>query len=404
MLIHESNYDLASPEYVRNAERILNDWACSEHRVVKAALHGKPVYVVTDMALAKKIFEDGKNFSFSPVGLSADEALTEGARAFVDQGLSSALLSSEYDEYKNARRLFNQALNISYTDRTDVVEARARLLLSRILDGVNTPTVDALALCQQYWLPLVAEIIGISSLSFDELAEIARCARAIADGNGLHGDREAIDVLARANSTIERYLEAVVEAGPVPTDSALGYFLREMAASEAITCVRTFVLGGMDTGGTALEFGTYQLAADPNQRARFLAMGEQERRLAMTELVSREAPAYHSPRFAVRDITIEDLDIPAGTFIQLAMYGLNRCANSGFNIDRWSKTGCPVGRNETLPFGHARHRCPGEELVRHLNSVFLGVLFTRYPEISIRSVEKECNAYSRGLSELILTI
>lgn len=404
MAVHDTGYDLLSPEYIRNTERILKDLVHSEHRIVAAHLHDKPVYIVADMQLAKEIFEDGRNFSFAPVGVADDAALTEGARAFVEQGLESSLLAESYDDYKLTRKLFNQAFKHGYTDRADELDRAAKRHIAALLDPIDTSTIDVLDLCRRYWMPLIASIIGIESLPFDELSSLAQCARTLVEANGMQGDREAMERLAAANTTIVELIRRVATAGQVPTRSALGYFLGQLDLDAAIDITRTFILGGIDTGSSALALHAHLLAGDAGQRARFLTLTQAEQQAAMTELASKETPTLYTPRFAVHDVCIDGIDIPAGSFLQLAVYGLNSCANPDFDVRRADKSGCPMHNNESLPFGHARHKCPGEALARHLMPIFLDGLFRRFEVVAIRSCAKEPNTFARSINELTLAV
>lgn len=404
MAIYDTGYDLLSPAYIRNTEQILKELALSEHRIVTASLHKKPVYLIIDLQLAKHIFEDGRNFSFAPGGVSEDGALTDGTRAFIDEGLESSLLSASYDDYKFTRRLFNQAFKQGYSDCAEALDTRAKQQVTELLEHVEPPAIDALDLCRRYWMPLIATVIGIDSLPFSDLSLVAQCARTLVEGNGLQGDRDAITRLTQANETIVELIERVATTQDVPPNSALGYFLGQMDIKAAIDITRTFILGGIDTGSSALALQTHLLASDAQQRARFLAMSQSEQQSAMTELAAKEAPTYYTPRFAVRDVRIDDIDIPAGAFLQLAVYGMNNCANPDFDIRRSDKAACPMHNNESLPFGHARHKCPGEVLARHLMPIFLNGLFDRFDVTAIQSCRKEPNTFARSITELILNV
>lgn len=402
MTVFDTGYDLLSPDYIRNTEHILKELARSEHRIVAASLHDKPVYIVADLQLARKIFEDGQNFTFSPSG--DDGAFTEGTQAFVEEGLESTLLSSSYEDYKRTRKLFNQAFKQGYTDRAVELDRFARRHVDSLLAAAKPPTIDVLDLCRRYWMPVIASVIGIEALPYSSLVELADSARALVEGNGLQGDRDAIERLTRANDTIVALIRQVADTCDVPANSALGYFLSQLDTDGAIDIARTFILGGIDTGSSALALQAHLLAGDAQQRARFLAMSQEQQQAAMTELAAKEAPTLYTPRFAVRDVCIDGVEIAAGSFLQLAMYGLNSCANPDFDVRRGDRSACPMHSNESLPFGHARHKCPGEALARHLMPIFLDALFRRFDVIAIRSCRKEPNTFARSINELLLDV
>lgn len=402
MQVYKTNYELASSDYLHNAEQILEELVRSEHRIVQAFLHGKPVYIITDMVLAKRIFEDGKNFSFTANPVTGGDALTEGTKAFVSEGLESPLLASSYDDYKETRRIFNQAFKYCVTDQAEPLSARAKMRITSLLNAIHSPTIDILALCRNYWMPLAADVIGLGALSIDKVHLLAECSRILVEANGLHGDSESIDTLAKANSIIIDLIREVIEAGNAPENSAMAYLLGEVDTQKTIDLTLAFILGGIDTGSTALALQAYLLAVDAKQRANFISISEEDQRTAITELASKSAPAYYTPRFAVRDVKIADVEIPAGSFLHLPLYGLNSCANPDFDVKRNGKSSCPAHHNETLPFGHARHRCPGESLARYLIPIFLNGLFSRYPSFSIQAYEREQKHFSRSVSKFII--
>lgn len=399
-----TGHDLAAPYYLDNTESILCELVRGGRPLVTASLHGKPVYIVADIGLAREIFEDSRNFSFAPVDPSVDQALTEGARAFFDEGLDSPLLSSSYDAYKESRRLFNLAFRRGYGDRAAEVDAAARRHLAALLDETAPPRIDALALCQHYWLPLAADVIGIGALSLPELELLAASARALVEGNGLQGDRASIERLAQASDCIVALIVKAMDTAAVPAGSALGSLLEEFDRDAAIAFARTFVLGGIDTGSSALALQTRLLASDHEQRELFLGLDSAAQRQAMTELAAKEAPTLYTPRFAVRDVEIAGVRIPAGAFVQLAIYAFNRCANPDFDVRRAIPGACPLHRNDTLPFGHARHKCPGEALARHLGAIFLDGLFRRYDVTAIAAFTQPRNTFARSTSELLLEV
>jgi cytochrome P450 len=172
----------------------------------------------------------------------------------------------------------------------------------------------------------------------------------------------------------------------------------------AIDLAQTFILGSIDTGSGVLALQTHLLASHPEQRARFLAMSDSEKQTSVTELAAKEAPVYYMPRFAVNDISLMGIEIPAGSCLQVALHGLNSCANPDFDIARGSQGACPAHNNETIPFGHARHKCPGETMARHLIPVFLDGFFRHYDVAAIRSFRKDASPFSRSVAELVLTV
>lgn len=404
MTMLNAGVEVSSPDYIRNTEDFLKDLVRGGHGIVQATLQGGPVYIVADMAAAKVIFEDAKNFSFAPIGLATDQRLSDGMKAYVDEGFESQLVSASYDDYRALRKLLNKAFRCSHAERADVVDAGAKRHLAAILRDHRGAEIDALALCREYWLPLIADIIGVGSLPGPELVLLARSARQLNEGYGLQSDRDAIKKLAAAKVIVSGLIRKVVQADSAPAYSALRCFLDEVETETAIDLAQTFILGSIDTGSGVLALQTHLLASHPDQCARFLAMSETEQQAAVTELAAKEAPVYYMPRFAVNDVKVLGVEIPAGSCLQVALHGLNACANPDFDIARGSPGACPRHDNETIPFGHARHKCPGEAMARHLIPVFLNGFFSRFDVVAVKSFKKDLNPFSRSVAELVLTI
>jgi cytochrome P450 len=402
MTIYETGYDLLSPTYSENTEKILKKLVRSRHRIAKATLHGKPVYIVVDFLLAKDIFEDSENFSIVANTLSQAATLTDGTQAFIDAKLASPLVAARHDHYRETRKIFNQALKHSYLEHAASIDADAKQRIEDLLDNVDGKILDVLALCRQYWLPLMAEIIGMTALSFAELNQLARHARTLVDGTGQQGDRDAVEQQILVNREVIKLI--TVASRRAANDSALGYLLAHLDEPTAIDMTRAFILGGMDTGANALLLQTRLLVNHRQQRLQFLALSEREQQQAVSELIAKDGPAYYSPRFALRDIQLEGTTIPAGSFFQLPSYALNGCANPDFDIRRADKSACPMHRHATFPFGHARHKCPGEMLARHLSAVFLNSLFSRYNNVGIDSFRMEPGMLLRSIGKFTLRV
>jgi cytochrome P450 len=371
-------FETSDSNYISNTETVLCQLASSKSRITQATLHGKPIFIISELNLVKRVMEDSRRFSFMPVA----------------KGTSP--LDAEFDQYKAFRTLFNRAMQTGYGDIADDMHRYAKQHITSLLDSQLAP-IDIVSLVQRYWLPLLADVIGLGWLPFDELVRLADAARIVVEATGQQVD--LIEV-AKASVIIDSILDRVINSGWVPPISALGHLLGQTDTQSAIGLARTFVLGGLDTGGNALVFATYLLANDANQRAKFITLSEPDQQLAIAELASKEAPAYFSPRYAVNDTMLEGLPIPAGSLLQLSTYGINKSANPDFDIAR--KSGCPMHGHETLPFGHARHKCPGENLASALSAIFLRVLFKRYPNVTVLSSRKESHTFSRRMSVLML--
>jgi cytochrome P450 len=137
---------------------------------------------------------------------------------------------------------------------------------------------------------------------------------------------------------------------------------------------------GADT--TYLGLGNILLAllTHPDELERVRADPETEGRWAAEEGLRWNAPVAFIPRRSPVDVVWHGVEIPAGSFLQLAIVSANRDPAVFADPDRFD-----VGRRPTsvLTFGFGTHFCLGAHLARAELETTLRVLVTRLPRLRL---------------------
>lgn len=102
---------------------------------------------------------------------------------------------------------------------------------------------------------------------------------------------------------------------------------------------------------------------------------------AVEECLRFDSPTQRgSARWALTDLEVGDVTIPAGAQVGLIIASANRDDSVFEDPDRFDITRDP---NPHLAFGHGRHHCPGAALTRMEVAVLLRHLATHAPDLQI---------------------
>jgi len=121
------------------------------------------------------------------------------------------------------------------------------------------------------------------------------------------------------------------------------------------------------------------------------------------ELLRLEAPIKATSRFALKDTTIDDVDVPAGTVVMGLVGAANRDPRIFENPDQFDARRQNAKRS--IAFGHGEHFCPGASLARTEARISFERLLGRLDDIQL--VDPSALSYAetfilRGLNELPL--
>jgi cytochrome P450 len=137
-----------------------------------------------------------------------------------------------------------------------------------------------------------------------------------------------------------------------------------------------FILNaGHETTTNLVGNGLYALLEWPQERARLIARPELIR-TAVEEILRFESPNQLGNRLATRDVEIEGVAIPAGTYLTLGIGAANRDPAEFPDPDRLDIAREP---NRHLAFGSGPHVCIGLNVARLEGRIAIGRFLARFP-------------------------
>ncbi|TQL66286.1 hypothetical protein FB381_0136 [Nocardioides albertanoniae] len=238
---------------------------------------------------------------------------------------------------------------------------------------------------------VVAHYLGVPEADwdrFDVWTESIVAANAAQDG-GVGADAAA-DLMGYFAELIELRrrepgddtVSHLVAAGEADDDAGL---LRVLAFAF------TMVAGGNDTSTGLLGGGLPLLADRPDQRE--LALRDVP--AAVEELLRLTSPVQGLARTTTRDVTIDDVTIPAGKKVLLCYAAANRDRHAfGDDADDLDVTRDP---RQILTFAHGAHHCLGAAAARMMGRVALTEVLGRLPAFTVDhdSIEWAPGSYVR---------
>ncbi|MFI2073502.1 cytochrome P450 [Streptomyces triculaminicus] len=161
-----------------------------------------------------------------------------------------------------------------------------------------------------------------------------------------------------------------------------------LSDDELVAMVFLLLLGGQETTISLIGATVYHLLRNPDQLD--LLRKEPERLPAAIEEVLRyDGPAMNaSMRFAVEDIEVEGVAIPAGGVVFLGLGSAGHDPEQVPDAERFDISRSGV---KHLAFGHGIHTCIGSALARLEGEIAIGRLLDRYAELRLAVPPEELN-------------
>jgi cytochrome P450 len=313
------------------------------------------------------------------------------------------MLSVDPPDHTRLRRLAAGAFRRA---RLELLEPRIRQLVDEFLDELAAGD-DPVELMAGFARPLpfavVGELLGIDRPDQQVLA--GWFATLLAPYPGGEPPAEA----RAASDAIVGYLEDLVDRRwEDPTEDLVGDLVRAcrddlLTRQELLSTVFQLIVAGHDTTTSLIGNGVALLLRHPDQRAALLAEPALVGR-AVEEMLRVDAPVHHATfRYAVRDVTIAGVTIPAGVqvLVNLAAAGRDPERNDDPGVFDIQRTG---GAHVT--FGHGVHHCLGAPLARLEAEIAFTRLMERFPEMQLAIAPEDLHwghgdgLVLRGLSAL----
>jgi cytochrome P450 len=225
-------------------------------------------------------------------------------------------------------------------------------------------------------LRVVSQIIGFPEEDFEFFHEKSEWLIAYLDSTNtegvLEGARKALNELS------ERLIPLIEENRLEPKDNVIGHLIRAhegnskytLSNQEIMNMLTLLIPAAADTSSRLIANCLLCLCENPDQ----LEAVSNDKNLiqgAIEETLRFEPPIHSTIRVASQKIILEDVEIPAGSIIQIMFAAANRDENYFENPDAFN-----IFRSSTnhFSFGGGRHQCMGQGLARvEMKEVFSNV-------------------------------
>jgi len=252
--------------------------------------------------------------------------------------------------------------------------------------GALTPDADGVVdLVAGFAAPLPFTVIG-DLLGLPETEQV-RLAGWFATLLAPHPGSEPPPAAVAASDNIVQALHDLVDRrwDSPPAEDLLGDLVRacreqQLTRQELLSTVFQLIVAGHHTTTSLIGNGVVALLTHPEQRDVLLADLTLVPR-AVEEFMRWDAPVPHSTfRYAVRDVSVGDVVIPAGTQVIVSLAAAGRDPARYPNPDTLDVTRTDNGH---LAFGHGVHHCLGARLARLEGVIAFTALLHRFPSMQL---------------------
>ncbi|MGW1719702.1 cytochrome P450 [Streptomyces sp. NPDC002156] len=276
---------------------------------------------------------------------------------------------------------------------------------SRLLDGMSRPDAPV-DLVKRFALPLPSLVIcDLLGVPYEDHEYFQDRSRVFVDGTATGPQ------FAQAWEELNAYLlELLAAKRKSPGDDVLSRLAEQVDAGTVTerdaTDLAVFLLfAGHETTANMIGLGTVALLRNRDQVPRLL--GGPEAAVNAVEELLRFLSIVHSGlrRYALEDVTIGGVTIPAGEGVIIAAHVANRDPGTFTDPDRLNLSRADARRH--MAFGYGIHQCLGQPLARAELQIALPELFRRLPglrlAVPIEHVVFKENTIVYGIKELPVT-
>ena len=290
--------------------------------------------------------------------------------------------------------------------RLAALESRIEQTIERLLDDLAAQDgpVDLIAgFAAPLPFTVIGELLGIPQQDQQLLAD--QFAILLAP---YPGDAPPAETVAASDGIVAYLNDLVDRRWPAPTEDLVGDLVRvardgALTKQELLSTLFQLVVAGHHTTTSLIGNGVAALVQHPAQRDALVADLSLVPR-AVEEIMRWDAPVPHSTfRYAVRDVSLGDVTIPAGVQVIVSLAAAGRDPERNADAERFDIT-----RTDTahLAFGHGIHHCLGARLARLEAQLAFTALLDRFPRLRLAVDPAELRwdhgdgLVLRGLTEL----
>lgn len=375
------------------------------HQVVMP--HGVKVWMVTryedvrTLLSDPRISKDGRRMDemyvlHSGEDAGDDESVTTG----FDDILSSHMLNADPPVHGRLRATLSKAFTPAAIRR---LASRTEQVVDELLDAMagSTSAVDLVhAFSAPLPLIMISEIFGIPEADRHDIERWS---------TRLIGSGHPADEVAEAGQKFTEYTNALIEERRAhPGDDLVSDLLQvgeddpaRLSHDEMVANIFVVLAAGLDTPMRQLSLAVYTLLTHPEALAKLRA-DPSLIPAAVDELMRFDGTvATASFRFAVADITLGGVTIPAGEMVLLSLASANRDSTQFDHPDQLDLHRNQVGN---LSLGHGFHYCIGAHLAKQELRIGLARLITRFPDLRLAVEPHELRWESGNLLRCLIEL
>jgi cytochrome P450 len=301
------------------------------------------------------------------------------------QAMDMHMLGVNPPDHTRLRKLVSAAFT---RRRIEQLEPRIREIAADLLDEMAAAG-DEVDLVDSYSYPLpitvISELLGIPAIRRDDFR---RWSSIVVNGS-VHTD---VVYFEAAQAMVDFIRELIEDKRVAPSGDLLSDLIAvrdggdRLSPDELTSMVYLLLAAGHETTVSLISNGVHALLRHPDQLA--LLKAEPERLpVAVEELLRYDGPLQAAiPYAAQAPIEIGGITIKAGEVIVFALLAANRNQQKLGNPEELDIT---RPDNAHVAFGHGIHHCLGAPLARLEGRVALGMLFDRFPNLTLAEPEQD---------------
>jgi cytochrome P450 len=307
---------------------------------------------------------------------SREDYMMEAAAA-----INRHLLTLDPPDHTRLRALIHKAFTPKMIREFEV---RIQEISSGLIDRMLTKA-DQVDFIADFAVPLpvvvIAEMLGIPK---EDQPKFRRWSQTIIMGGSSGGDME--NVGAAAIEFIMYFVEKFEERRADPKEDLITALVQAEEAGdkldqqELISMVFLLLVAGHETTVNLLGNGTLALLQNPDQKRQLMERPELAR-TGVDELLRYDGPiGVSTMRWALEDVEIHGVPIPAGSMVVGSLLGANRDPAMFANANSLDLARNP---NKHLAFGNGIHYCVGAPLARLEGAIAFPTLLKRLPNLAL---------------------
>jgi cytochrome P450 len=291
--------------------------------------------------------------------------------------MGHTILEMDEPEHRRFRGLAGHAFRHKTLERweKELIEPLAHETIDRFAGAGEAELVDDLTF--PFPVQVIARILGLPHADYPRFQQLAFTLTSVGGG---------YDASIDASRQLAEYLTPIVQQRRAePADDLISELAsatidgEQLTDEEIVSYLRLLLPAGSETTYCSIGSLLLALLLDPEQ----LDTVRSDRTLiprAIEELLRWESAVPFIPRLAANDVTIADVDIPAGAHVTVCLGVANRDETYFDDPDRFD-----VHRPERphLAFSSGPHMCLGMHLARVEMHIVLDALLTRLPDMAL---------------------